>query len=424
MRPNAKRSDESASPGSFHDYMDRLAECVSPQMHEGMSSVAHGTEEGTVVNLDTDAEEHVDRPCKRRALEETSPAFAETGLAFAVPSEPFRASQFGSNVEAVFWSLPKQPEPLMPWETGPTAQVFTKQPDVLKQPWRRPEVPHLFTNVQNVQPCTGPESAQPSRAMAEGGGPYFATVVSSAKTHSDEVAKYESRRREAVRKWLVIILSSRTNFPLKQQVEEARLAESGEDAVLEIVDDVCAMKSPGTMAKRAGSLLRYLAWAKQGAHLEGMPPTEPLAYMYVKDLSSRPHATAARSFRESLNFAKHVLGFDGLDLALQSRRIEGVCKRLVFEGEESISFEDPGYIEMTTKNHKTALMFHKRNKLLPIAVPLVTFGPKPGWWFSWKEAAAAIGIDFFLISALRSSVASSHRCTGSEQMLHHHARSL
>ena len=228
-------------------------------------------------------------------------------------------------------------------------------------------------------------------------------------------------------------------------MEAARHQGVSEDDLLSIVDDSCALKAPGTLDKRASALLRFCTWADSQGHSNPFPPAEPLAYLYVKELSKLPYATAAKSFREALSFARHVLGFAGLGPALESKRVEGVCKRLAFHAEETkqaspltvrqlvhletlvlhspqafdryaagclliallgrcrwsdlrflheVSFQDPAFLELTTRNHKTALMFQRRNRLLPIAVPLLSFGERSNWWHTWKKAGDQLRIDF------------------------------
>ena len=375
------------------------------------------------------------RPSKRIAVGVDRPSFA-------VPSEPLVQTSFGANADAAFWSLPKREEVLLPWESGIMREIFGASSTLPRLPWDRPEVPHLF-----------PESAASSASVAQGSltkekavhEVHFARLVSLAVNHSDEVANYESKRFKAVSMWLRLIDGALRSFPLREQLMDARHKGAQEDEILEVVDDVCAMKAPGTLEKRAGALLRFAEWCRVEGFDSGLPPEEPTAYLYVKHLASLPYTTTAKSFREALAFARHVLGFAGLEPVLESKRIEGVSRRLAFEaggikqasplslrqlkhleclvGEckqafdrysagcflmavlgrcrwsdfrflESISFDDPGFIEMSTKHHKTALMFHKRNKLLPISVPLVSFGGREGWWHDWKLAAGVIGVEF------------------------------
>lgn len=207
-------------------------------------------------------------------------------------------------------------------------EIFGASSALPKLPWDRPEVPHLF-------PESAASSAPVARSSFTKGSVehevHFARLVSLAVNHSDEVANYESKRLKAVSMWLRLIDGARQSFPLREQLLDARHQGAQEDEMLEVVDDVCAMKAPGTLEKRAGALLRFAEWCRREGFDSGLPPDEPVAYLYVKHLSSLPYTTTAKSFREVLAFARHVLGFAGLEHVLESRRIEGVSRRLAFE---------------------------------------------------------------------------------------------
>ena len=84
-------------------------------------------------------------------------------------------------------------------------------------------------------------------------------------------------------------------------------------------------KPSSTLAKRAGSLHLYLAWAQARGETP-WPVTEERAFKYLLSLSQdRAPPSRATSWKEALGFAKGFCGLDLVEAALGSSRVKGIA---------------------------------------------------------------------------------------------------
>ena len=171
--------------------------------------------------------------------------------------------------------------------------------------------------------------------------------------------------------------------------------------------------------------------------------SESITYEYIKYLDTCAGASAGSSFREAINFAIHVVGFD-IDASIPaSKRIHGSCQKQLakkgfiaqaspltveqvkvleefaceapghydrfaagclilallgrcrwscFSWVECLDLSDPCFVEFGTSIHKTAGLMGKRNMLLPIIIPTRSLS-KHRWFESWLRAAEILSLD-------------------------------
>ena len=107
------------------------------------------------------------------------------------------------------------------------------------------------------------------------------------------------------------------------------LTLDAEEAV-QILSDIMAPKSTGTLCKRIGALWRYAQFSSSHGGLGPFTAPEPELYRYLQTLrESDAGATSGASLVEALRFANHLLGFQRIPIAdLDSPRVEGVSYSL------------------------------------------------------------------------------------------------
>ena len=118
-------------------------------------------------------------------------------------------------------------------------------------------------------------------------------------------------------------LEERDNFEVARNV--LRDSSSGRQADLsQALVDCFAGKASATLHSRVGPLLRYVHFMSR-EHSDPFPLDEGKLYMFMDRYCRTAAATFARSFLETLNFSKYVLGLD-VPAAGISQRVQGVAK--------------------------------------------------------------------------------------------------
>ena len=215
----------------------------------------------------------------------------------------------------------------------------------------------------------------------------------------------------------------------------------------ETVDLVLAMKSPGTINKRAGSMMLFLNWHRSFMEGSPFPITEKAAARYLMNMRrEESYVSRGASFRESLRFFHYALGLDGALAACDSPRVKGAADVMLsggdewhpadpFTTEEVLKFhamlddttcftldrfaagnvltmiygrcrasdlshvqsvrpdmdETTGYLEFGTRFHKTSRNAKQKTKLLPIVLPVVGINGK-NWVKTLSEIRTELGL--------------------------------
>ena len=208
---------------------------------------------------------------------------------------------------------------LMPWERGLMSQVFCQPRPIIPFPSLSmvplPRVAYVQT------PVTSMPFIQPINIKR----PIVPFVLRKLRS-IDVPDAGDANRHKAVNRWRMIIEYSLHSSQVGQQITE--MIEDGRSEVLitAVLLDTFAGKRTSTMNKRAASILRYLRWSK----LQSSDVQDPLGfgesvcYRYVSFLKfTKASASAAKSFREALNFCMFVLGMPQVQEASKSSRVAG-----------------------------------------------------------------------------------------------------
>ena len=112
----------------------------------------------------------------------------------------------------------------------------------------------------------------------------------------------------------------------------ADASETGRQLAVELSEDgqrtlllsLIGTRSPGTIIKRMNALLHFFRWFSVNFDGDCLPFQEAHVWTYVRYLQDSSAApTKAMSFIQSLRFAHYVLGVQGAEQCVQSRRLQG-----------------------------------------------------------------------------------------------------
>jgi hypothetical protein len=211
----------------------------------------------------------------------------------------------------------------MPWETPFVSFVFDGlQPlaelDVDLSGGLPPTVPATKRSIVQSSPFVllpGPKRLKRVSARAWSFNPQGAT---------DEDAKFT----RAVMKWrLIVSIAPEASRVGKQLAALAECSDPDSEGLL-LLKDVFANKSPSTLCKRAGSMLRFINWAmlQNIPCAEIFPLREETSYRFLKSLrvdGAKP--TAGDSFIQACGFAHGTIGLEGGQESSQSVRCKGAA---------------------------------------------------------------------------------------------------
>eukprot|EP00973_Karenia_brevis_P050082 6951321-Karenia_brevis.AAC.1 len=134
----------------------------------------------------------------------------------------------------------------------------------------------------------------------------------------------DEERQLALRRWMKIVegladCSADLNMVAGMEDYDDKMA---------LLDDILYDRRPKTLVARAGSIEMFIRWHRASCGGNPFPLTEETTYRYLKELYvEKAPATRAQRFREAIAFLKHVMGVEGCDDILSSRRIQGAALR-------------------------------------------------------------------------------------------------
>lgn len=125
---------------------------------------------------------------------------------------------------------------------------------------------------------------------------------------------------KAVAKLLCFLELGLKHSDVGRQIEMEDTEAGGKEVLLAIL----GTRSPGTVIKRVNSLLHFYRWACVEDVGDFLPFKEEIIWAYVRHLhTSNAAPTKATSFVQALRFSHYVLGVDGANLCITSRRVVG-----------------------------------------------------------------------------------------------------
>lgn len=213
---------------------------------------------------------------------------------------------------------------LLPWETPFYKEFFSDEP------FCKTLVPEMsigsmcnFGNEPEPQ-----EIAQTVAAVASfpAGAPVFSACVASSDNGSfaDAQSKLHS---VAVQKLLTVLRHDLSCSETGRHILALGDEREQTHGAHKIVEAVVGTRAPSTLVKRSNSLLSYLRWFDRMNRRDLLPFSEECIWMYLQQLrDAGAPCTKGSSALSAFRFAYHLLGFDGLGPALNSRRLVGICE--------------------------------------------------------------------------------------------------
>ena len=247
-------------------------------------------------------------------------------------------------------------------------------------------------------------------------------------------------RDRALERWrLLVAYDLRATKVGRTFIREAGGADDQADQRRQL-EDVFGTRSTSTLAKRAGPLLKFVAWCGDKQYV-AFPVDERYVYEFLRYKADTGSPTFCQQMMEALVFAKYVIGLEGvsgvedssrcrglaakralhkrpvkqmqpltskmveaLEVAaktadcLQDRVLAGQCLFCLYararwsdaQNVEALTLDgDPldsvFYLEGSTKYTKTSNLVGNKNEFLPMVVPGVSL-TSPSWVSSWLEA--------------------------------------
>ena len=340
---------------------------------------------------------------------------------------------------------------VLPWENDFMSQIFSES----STPDPKLSLPNQWNATVVTASPNKPEVSVPSVP--------FASVYAKHVRQIKEETFWEQRdknSKHAVAKWILFLKSDLTASQVGKQIESD--VDSAEDIVLAVL----GVKSPSTALKRANSVLSYHRWHSTTYENCPIPFVENCCWMYLKHLKEiEAPASRAISFVQAARFCHFIFQVSGADSVINSRRIVGLADiqlslkastrqarplsveevsklhRIASSSEtplidrvvashfllmvygrcrasdtcsvERITHDNDhktGFVELSTRVHKSSRSAVTKSWLLPIVIPC--FGvADPSWIQSWWECRVEAGLK--VVGEVSGPLLPAPRVTGS-----------
>ena len=360
-----------------------------------------------------------------------------------LPSIASDPSEYNRNLFASSLSLKPQ-SLLLPWDRSPVFASFPSPFDSLHSRFQRPNL--CSTEIWRTGTSAEQEAAQ-VRVL-----PTYPAAVKRLRDMKPSESE-DAIRSKGLGRWLLIISACPEASGVGRSMVR-NISHLQTDASLnKALEDLCARKSPATILKRAGTLLKYIVHcSNQGHHAFPLNEAQCLEYCQMMEGSSDFSATSISSFRQALNFAGAVFQVDNATAIASNGRISGMChkklltKRMLKQSsvfsikeircfmEIVVSKKDDlhrlfaghilfcifsrarwgdhqhissvewdvcdqgcfgGFVQGNTRKSKTSITAEQRTRFLPLTAPLWDFLDMPSgvrWWNVWKELRDSLGL--------------------------------
>ena len=209
----------------------------------------------------------------------------------------------------------------MPWERGIMGSVFNSRASVIPVPVfelpKLPSVPSIVEPVRITDPLLTPRR------------PVVSFLLRKLRS-IDIPDKRDSMKVRAMNRWRIIIEQDLGASQVGRQLTEYIEDGKAESLIISTLEDVLGTKSVATLMKRSSSILRFLQWGRSctPSLVSPLGFDEAACYRYVDHLRTiGAGASAAKNFREALNFLKYVLGMPQVEAAITSSRLKGACSK-------------------------------------------------------------------------------------------------
>ena len=213
-------------------------------------------------------------------------------------------------------------------EIARSVRTATHKP--LKFPWEHSEpclpdpysagVHKLFIPLLPRLP-TGDPANVPAQTMLKTD---HGKLLSSAVKHLHVIPwpiQQTNVREKALHRWRLVIEENFQASDVGRRMHEDVLRLHDDKLIASNIADIFASKSPSTLNKRSGPILRFLIWHRKNYGTSGIPFKESRAYEFIKSGTFSP--TFAKSFMSALRFCKFFLGFESASEVIDAKRVLG-----------------------------------------------------------------------------------------------------
>lgn len=251
----------------------------------------------------------------------------------------------------------------------------------------------------------------------------------------------------AVEKWFCIIRVNLLASSTGRDIISLGSMEEQKKGAFETIEAVIGIRSRTTAITRANALSKFLRWRADSFDKDGRPFEEQEAWQYMRELRETGAApTKGSSFLSACAYALHVFGFNDLDAICNSKRLKGLadlmhsvkaplkqalvltvkqvlrlhelldasdgnvvdravaayllialygrCRHSDLQNIEDAFIDmgpEGGYLELTTRTHKTSRTVSQKSRLLPLVIPAVGVQGQE-WLTAAKEAFESYGL--------------------------------
>ena len=208
--------------------------------------------------------------------------------------------------------------PKFPWEMNLMAKVFGRSSNLLEA-YQLPD-PTVFAGYQVPK---GYEPLKPIEHSVKIVPFAVRRLRIAAQPLSDDMI-----RNLAISKWRLVIESDIQNSEVGRQIQAYCETFQAEQNILSVLEDVFNKKATATLYKRVNSFLPFVKWSSRYTE-HPLKLQEQIIYAYVCNLRAvNKSPTAGEAFKQSLNFAIHMLGLSHDGLRTISQRVSGVCNEM------------------------------------------------------------------------------------------------
>lgn len=343
-------------------------------------------------------------------------------------TQKYQRALASSSISSIDNGIPK-----LPWETGVMSAIFSNDSFVDMFP-KMPQLSADSVPEPVIEMPRPPDPQQRERVFESA----FIPGVSYRVTQSRRDMGYQFQRevmlQKATNKWAILLQEIGNSSHLFRSI--VRESEGAYDfqVALKALQAAFGVKSPGTLIKRADSMIHFVNWHRNTYGEVAFPLVEMDVWFYICHLEeTNAGKTKAAGFLQALNFSRFVLDMEGVAEALSSR-VRGKASQVFAQKKEwrpaplltvqevrlihsfmddsrnsllerifaahvlfaiysrsrwrdlrcvkQIIFDwgrdDRGYIEVLTVHHKSTRTSELKTKLLPVVAP--TQGIVEGVW--------------------------------------------
>ena len=312
----------------------------------------------------------------------------------------------------------------MPCERGVFKKIFQKPASGIQHVFQQPRVwvnYNLDSVAETLEDLRGSTVSQPELV-----GAFFEHALTAVSDMSFQQQR-TSLLETAVEKWFCIIRVNMLASSTGRDIISFGNMDDQKRGAFETIEAVIGIRSRTTAITRANSLLKFLRWRAECSDNDGRPFEEQEAWQYLRELRETGAApTKGSSFLSACAYAFHVFGFNGLESICNSKRLRGladlmhavkaplkqalvltvrqvlmlhelldatecnVVDRAVaayllialygrYRHSDLQNIEDVfidlgpegGYLELTTRTHKTSRTVSQKSRLLPVVLPAI-----------------------------------------------------